>query len=225
MPTDPPSLLTLTSLPIPPPPPPPPPPMENPLRGPYLHTEFGIMAWKFHRSQGHFSSDVFVAAPNPSCYLSRLPIVFAYQGSLKTENQFVVLSKLLPDFLSFVLSDFLSVFFSIFCPISCFISFLISCLIFLCYFMSDFITYFLSHLMSDFLSDFLLVFLPDLFSILVSDFMSFFLSHLMSNFFFDFLCAFMSVFHFYFAYSEFLSHFFTGGPNAAGVRSLDFKFV
>ena len=67
MPTDPASLLTLTRSPFPLPPPPL--PMENPLREPYLHTEFGIMAWKFHRSQGHFSSDVFVAALNPSCYL------------------------------------------------------------------------------------------------------------------------------------------------------------
>ena len=30
---------------------------------------------------------------------------------------------------------------------------------------------------------------------------------------------------FFFAYSEFLSDFFTDGPNSVGVRSLDFKFI
>ena len=34
----------------------------------------------------------------------------------------------------------------------------------------------------------------------------------------------MAVF-FFFAYSEFLSDFFTGGPDSVGVRSLDFKFI
>ena len=34
----------------------------------------------------------------------------------------------------------------------------------------------------------------------------------------------MAVF-FFFAYSEFLSDFFAGGPKSVGVRSLDFKFI